>query len=72
MRRKIASEMKLNPCPLCGGVATAHETPRGGGYVKCNNYNCGCSTTWLDDVGKAVALWNKRPKNARKERVVAK
>ena len=55
------SEIKLLPCPFCGGEATVYDD-------EYNHYAIGCKlccdvtpvTTWEDTVEKASAIWNTR------------
>ena len=56
------SEIKLKPCPFCGGEAKMKITKYGGSYVMCNK--CYCRTT---DGGYGVvqAMWNRRTGNER-------
>ena len=61
------NEIKLKPCPFCGGEAVIHVG--GGVCVICKE--CGCSTTSLVDgnyqgkphggaIYRVVKKWNRR------------
>ena len=60
------SEIKLKPCPFCGGEAILKRDRIGLYCVKCTN--CGCMTTFQFDFGegeevskrKATDVWNRR------------
>ena len=60
------SEIKLKPCPFCGGEAVLKRDRAGSHCVKCTN--CGCMTTYQFDFGegeevskrKAADVWNRR------------
>lgn len=67
------SELKLLPCPFCGGEAVLETTIGRKGYDACVFCNCSasvCSVT-CDDVSEAeigaIAAWNRRaqPENSR-------
>ena len=55
-----ANEIKLKPCPCCGGPATmehgAEESENG--WVVC--MECGLSTRYYDDPAMAAEAWNRR------------
>lgn len=63
------SEIKLKPCPFCGGEAILKRDRIGLYCVKCTN--CGCMTTFQFDLGegeevskrKAADIWNRRADN---------
>lgn len=64
------SEIKLKPCPFCGGEAVFKRDRIAGIYcVKCTN--CKCMTTFQFDFGdgeevskkKAADIWNRRADN---------
>ena len=63
------SEIKLKPCPFCGGEAILKRDRIGLYCVKCTN--CGCMTTFQFDFGegeevsgrKAADVWNRRIDN---------
>ena len=63
------SEIKLKPCPFCGGEAVLKRDRIGLYCVKCTN--CGCMTTFQFDFGegeevsrrKAADVWNRRIDN---------
>lgn len=63
------SEIKLKPCPFCGGEAILKRDRIGLYCVKCTN--CGCMTTYQFDFGegeetskrKAADVWNRRADN---------
>ena len=65
----MMSEIKLKPCPFCGGEAVLKRDRIGLYCVKCTN--CGCMTTFQFDFGegeevskkKAADVWNRRPDN---------
>ena len=51
------SEIKLKPCPFCGGKAEMKITKYGGSYVICTQ--CFCRT--IDGgYGIVKAMWNRR------------
>lgn len=56
----------LKHCPHCGCTAEIYAKIKGlYGYtykwkVKCESYECGCSTPWMDTEKDAVDTWNKR------------
>ena len=60
------SEIKLKPCPFCGGKAVLKRDRVGLYCAKCTN--CGCMTTFQFDFGegeevskkKAADIWNRR------------
>ena len=56
---------ELKCCPHCGCSASVHTKTENDMYpykwkVKCCNYDCGCSTPWMDRECDAVDLWNRR------------
>ena len=63
------SEIKLKPCPFCGGEAVLKCDRIGLYCAKCTN--CGCMTTFQFDFGdgeetskrKAAEVWNRRADN---------
>ena len=63
------SEIKLKPCPFCGGEAVLKRDRIGLYCVKCTN--CKCMTTFQFDFGegeeaskkKAAKIWNRRAEN---------
>ena len=63
------SEIKLKPCPFCGGEAILKRDRIGLYCVKCTN--CGCMTTYQFYFGegeevskrKAADVWNRRDEN---------
>lgn len=60
------SEIKLKPCPFCGGEPVLKRDRIGIYCVQCTN--CGCMTTFQFDFGegeeaskrKAADVWNRR------------
>jgi Lar family restriction alleviation protein len=73
-------EVKLKPCPFCGGDARLQVTERGVAVVCIRLSDCGCRTDYYLDfnvvigwddwkkrrsaVEKAVEAWNRRAKDA--------
>lgn len=66
-RERKMSEIKLKPCPFCGGEAVFERDRIAGIYcVECAN--CKCMTTFQFDFGegeeasrkKAADVWNRR------------
>lgn len=73
-------EIKLKPCPFCGGEARLQVTERGVAVACTRLYDCGCQTDCYTDyhvvvgwdnwmkgstaVCKAVKVWNRRAKDA--------
>jgi Lar family restriction alleviation protein len=59
------SDIKLKPCPFCGGKATLKQTPhipRGTDYTPtCMNTNCAgrISKKWMN-IKDAIEAWNRR------------
>lgn len=61
-------EVKLKPCPFCGGEAVLKRDRMGKYCAKCTN--CGCMTTFQFGFGdeavskkKATDIWNRRAEN---------
>ena len=54
------SEIKLKPCPFCGGEAFASYI-NGDFAVSC--VDCGCGTEYGPSKEEAVAAWNRRTIN---------
>lgn len=57
-------EVKLLPCPFCGGEAEAFEYPSKTGFrAQCNKYNKCVVTAVCDGISmeEAVKQWNTRP-----------
>ena len=52
------SEIKLKPCPFCGGKANMSLIFRAGFKVECTV--CGCKTTLFNRNGDAINVWNRR------------
>lgn len=60
------SDIKLKPCPFCGGEAILKRDKIGLYCAKCTN--CGCMTTFQFDFGegeevskrKAADVWTRR------------
>ena len=55
-----ANEIKLRPCPCCGGPATMEHGAEvaENGWVVCTE--CGLSTRYYDDPAMAAEAWNRR------------
>ena len=55
-------ELKLLPCPHCGGVARVHTgNSEKYFYVACTNiYTCGAKQYWFDNEEEAITAWNRR------------
>ena len=56
------SEIKLKPCPFCGGEAelgTFSTNSDDKFLVECSN--CGVATLLYYDTEKATEAWNRRP-----------
>ena len=57
------TEVKLKPCPFCGGEGWLCPPHRGDKrVVTCRQ--CGCQTDWLVGLG-AVEAWNRRTDNCK-------
>ena len=56
------SDVKLRPCPFCGGraVLTEDRYAYGGAPFKVECQNCGANRTDYER-GEAVGGWNRRP-----------
>ncbi|MEI3020810.1 Lar family restriction alleviation protein [Ruminococcus sp.] len=52
------SEIKLKPCPFCGGKAGLYHTHDGRSCVQCDE--CGISTLRKMDARLAIQMWNRR------------
>lgn len=66
-------EIKLKPCPFCGGDARLWVWSEGGGVcVRCTKCYCQTSTYSDDDllnrldsaVKRVIVAWNRRAKDA--------
>jgi Lar family restriction alleviation protein len=57
-RPKMASEIKLKPCPFCGGKAEMVSDFEDEHYVYCT----GCKGGWktMENPEEAAAAWNRR------------
>lgn len=62
------AEVKLKPCPFCGGEAKAEKEIGGIHWkVKCKRCSCEVGRYWYDTKARAVVAWNTR-----KEGVICK
>lgn len=55
------SEMKLLPCPFCGGEAFVGTTLDDSHYAMCRADDCWAMTGYLGSEAEAVTAWNRRP-----------
>lgn len=53
------NEIKLNPCPFCGGEAEMFGN-ESAVFVGCKE--CTCITEWDDDISAEIG-WNRRADN---------
>lgn len=69
-------ELRLKPCPFCGGEARIFVPGDGGICVKCTK--CQCQTPYRDDIRptninygfsleEVIDIWNKRQNEERKD-----
>lgn len=56
------SEIKLKPCPFCGGKAESFQDYMGWFVVQCK---CGIGTLHYSTLEAAVKAWNRRTPNDR-------
>lgn len=52
------SELKLLPCPFCGGEAVSIDGYREAFFVQCED--CGATFPMFDTLSEAIAAWNRR------------
>ena len=53
------NEVKLLPCPFCGGEAFIVH--RSGGWIYC--VECGAESGYFNTLEKAIEAWNRRVNN---------
>lgn len=69
-------ELRLKPCPFCGGEARIFVPEDGGICVMCTK--CRCQTPYRDDIRpsginygysleEVIDIWNKRQNRERKD-----
>jgi len=62
----VGDEVKLKPCPFCGGEAEIDDKIYSFGpvevVVQCSNNNCGVvpTTNYYYDKARSIKEWNKR------------
>lgn len=64
------SELKLKPCPFCGGEAVLKRVPFTAVtpyYVRCDNRECAvmAATCNRETAEEAIELWNRRANDER-------
>ena len=64
-RERKMSEIKLKPCPFCGGEAEfvlgeeyREEHKQSKDWIQCSS--CGIETPYFDTPEKAAEAWNRR------------
>ena len=55
------SEIKLNPCPFCGGTGEIINAIQSVFWVKCND--CGATSENASTEHEAIENWNRRTPN---------
>ena len=71
MAKKDVAELKA--CPMCAGKAYVNSINRerwqgrSGCYVSCNRKSCGIHGRIYDSRAKAIAVWNSRTMQEKKE-----
>ncbi len=58
MSMEMSEEIKLKPCPFCGGNDVVAEETYTSGYVRCRG--CGAEGGFRYSHDEAVAAWNRR------------
>ena len=58
MSMEMSEEIKLKPCPFCGGNDVVAEETYMSGYVRCRG--CGAEGGFRYSHDEAVAAWNRR------------
>ena len=64
----MAKQVKLKPCPFCGGKAILTDSYYAGGAlkdsrlwdIKCQTFGCGATIEDFIFAKEAIAAWNKR------------
>lgn len=54
------SEIKLKPCPFCGGKAEIIQHPNGKTTISCGKGGCMANISWCPSIASAVECWNRR------------
>ena len=59
------AELKLKPCPFCGGKAEVEYGASGYNVyqIGCQNGECFAYAGWGDTPEEAAEAWNRRAKN---------
>ena len=59
----MVTEIKLLPCPFCGGEAETFEASEDSFSILCTG--CGVETPYLPYLTEAIAAWNRRAEDER-------
>lgn len=57
----MVTEIKLLPCPFCGGKASIGKTIDGMNWQIVCRGECRCTSAYFAQKENAVAAWNRRP-----------
>ena len=56
-------EIKLKPCPFCGGKAEILSGFNGKYTVQCGSGGCMANIAWCTNKDSAIKAWNRRVNN---------